>query len=520
MTRKLRNGLIVIPLLLLLLFIGFFALQWQAKNMVADFLVRKVPSHLVLAYRDMKVNIFKGNITLDHVSLEIRNRDTQMTHTTFSAERLRLEGLGYWQLHFNNTVALKHLVLEQPVLNYYPYKYIPIKKASSMGVVNLLKSIEVDKIDIQEGSFNLMKEATDSIQVSIASYNFTLFGGRTDSQLVTKKIPLEYDGYQMEANDMFADLGEFERLKIKHLLASKKQLQIRNVHLISKYGKDELSQHTKLERDYVDLQIPEVMIKEIDFGYELDRFGIAVGAVQIDGPKAEIYRDKRLPDDMRYQPLYSTLLRDLPLLVKVEVVDIQNGYLAYSEKIDGDQEAGSIYFENVDANLINISNHKDAQNTQISVEAKLMGESDFGLRCEFDVNQDTDAFVASGVLKNFEAVKLNSFLEPNLRARAKGSVQEMYFTFSGNSDRAEGDMKMKYKDFKFTILDRERHSVNKLLTVVGNIFVNDGSKTDIDGFRYGHMQVERETNKSFYNYLWMNVRDGMVSTLTGNGKKE
>ncbi|MDB4293235.1 hypothetical protein N9954_07470, partial [Maribacter sp.] len=96
----------------------------------------------------------------------------------------------------------------------------------------------------------------------------------------------------------------------------------------------------------------------------------------------------------------------------------------------------------------------------------------------------------------------------------------MYFTISGNAVSSQGDMKMKYQDFKFDVLDKDRLKVNKVLTAIGNIFINDGSKTDANGYRYGNMEVERETNKSFYNYLWLNVRDGMVNTLTGNGKKE
>ncbi len=510
----------IIPLLILLVFITIFVLQWKAKGVVEDFLARKIPSHLVLAYQDIGVNIFTGNIHLYHVSLEIQNRDTLMTHTKISSDGVVLEGLGYWQLLFNNTITLNHLVLEKPLLNYYPYKYIPRKKAASRGVVNLLKSIAVDKIDIQEGGFNLMKEASDSLQVSIAAYNFTLFGGRTDSVLIAKKIPLEYKSYDLVAKDIYADLGEFERLKINQIKASEQQLSAHDVYLATKYNKDELSHHTNLERDHVQLQIPKIMVREIDFGFDFDRFGIAVGAVIIDRPKAEIYRDKLLPDDMDIKPLYSKLLRDLPLAVAVDSVVVQNGYIAYSEKIEQGQEAGSIYFENLDANLLNITNHKDAKKTQVSATAMLMGEADFDLQCEFDVNQTSDAFVASGVLKNLQASRLNSFLGPNLRARAKGSVQEMYFTLSGNADRSIGDMKMKYKDFKFTILDKDRHNVNKLLTFVGNILVNDGSKTDAEGYRYGQMQVEREPNKSFYNYLWLNVRDGMVSTLTGNGKKE
>src|SRR5690606_31691619 len=112
------------------------------------------------------------------------------------------------------------------------------------------------------------------------------------------------------------------------------------------------------------------------------------------------------------------------------------------------------------------------------------------------------------------------FFEPNLHIQVEGTINQMYYTFSGNNVMSKGDIKMKYEDFKFNILDKDRLKINKLLTAIGNIFLNDGSKTDPNGFRYGNMEVERQTNKSFYNYLWLNIREGMLNTITGNGKKE
>lgn len=81
-------------------------------------------------------------------------------------------------------------------------------------------------------------------------------------------------------------------------------------------------------------------------------------------------------------------------------------------------------------------------------------------------------------------------------------------------------MKMKYDDFKFNILRKKSSKVNKFLTAIGNIFIKDGDKnTNPEGFRYGDIEAERDPTKSFFNYLWINVKSGVISTLTGNGEK-
>ncbi|RKN78727.1 AsmA family protein [Ulvibacterium marinum] len=504
------------------IFLGMFLFlaQWGAKYAVKDFLARKTPPHLELNYTDLSVSAFSGTIDFDGLSLEVKNRDSLQVHTFLKSESLELEGLSYLQLLFNNTISLDAVVLQQPKLKYYPYNYFPTKKAKSKGVVSLLKTISIEKLDIKDGSFHIMKDAPDSLQVSITNYDFTFYGGITDPKLITQKIPLEYDSYDLSATEIFADLGKYETLKVANLTTSENEFQLNDVNLSSKYGKEELSKHLTIERDYVQLQIPEVKLGNLAFGFEKNRFEIAAKSLKFKRPTVEIYRDKLVADDMRIKPLYGKLLRDMPLTIAVDQLKIENGLLTYEEKVDEQQEAGKLSFEELNAELNYISNREDAKDINIAATTKLMGQADFKLDWRFNANDNADAFTVSGVLLNLKATELNPFLEPNLRTRAKGSVDEMYFTVSGNSFSSQGDMKMKYHDFKFNVLDKDRLKINKVLTVIGNIFVNDGSKTEADGFRYGTMEVQRESNKSFYNYLWLNIRDGMISTLTGNGKKE
>ena len=270
----------------------------------------------------------------------------------------------------------------------------------------------------------------------------------------------------------------------------------------------------------MNLKIPQVKLLNLDFGFEESRFAITTTSLTFEQPKVELYRDKLVADDMSFKPLYGKLLRELPIIISVDKLDIENGHLVYEEKIDQAQEAGRLFFEDLNAELNGISNRKDAKNIEVIANAKLMGEAKLKLDWSFDVNDKADRFVASGALLNLQASQLNPFLEPNLQARAKGSIQEMYFTINGNSTFSQGEMKMRYQDFKFNILKKDRLKINKVLTSIGSLFVNDGSKDDAAGYRYGKFEVERETNTSFYNYLWMNVRDGMINTLTGKGEKE
>ena len=236
-------------------------------------------------------------------------------------------------------------------------------------------------------------------------------------------------------------------------------------------------------------------------------------------PSLKLYRDKTIADDLNIKSMYSKKLRELPFDLSLHHLKITEGYISYAENVDTIDEAGELFFNDVNADLTNLTNRSNkGGNTAISTTSNFMGKAPMDLSIRFDVGNKNDVFLTSGQFKNFNAEIANTFFESNLNAKAEGIIEEVYFTFNGNNLKSKGDLKMKYKEFKFEILDK-KNRVNKLLSAIGNLFVNDGSKTDQDGYRYGEIDVERDKTKSFFNYLWINVQDGLVSTLTGKGEK-
>ena len=174
----------------------------------------------------------------------------------------------------------------------------------------------------------------------------------------------------------------------------------------------------------------------------------------------------------------------------------------------------------VNASIKNLSNtNQNDKKTKISANSNFMAKVPMSLDISFDVTNKEDVFLASGQFENFNAQIVNDFFESNLNAKAEGEIEQIYFTFYGNKMDSKGDLKMKYKDFRFEILNQNK-GVNEFLSAIGNLFVNSGSKTDQDGFRHGKIDVKRNSNKSFFNYLWINVESGLISTLTGDGEKE
>ena len=514
---KIYIGLLLCGLIAIL---ALIIVQIKAKTVVANFLSAKIPSHLHLTYENMEVNVLTGTIDIDEVRFKLSNRDTTLVHTEIKSEKLLVEGIQYVQFLFNNTLAARTIELRHPEMLYYQSRKIPQQDSTSQGVVNLLKTIKVDKLAITDGSFYMFGQSDDSVQLSTRNINFNLFDAKTDPEIIRHKMPLLYGGYTFSADSIALDLGKYEMLNVANLMVDNDAIAITELQLHTKYKKEKLSKILRKEHDHVTLEIPEITIDKIDFGFLKNRFFVSATNADIIDLSLTIYRDKTLPDNSVIKDYYSRSLRQLPFDIDIAQVALINANVTYEELVDVKAVAGKIHFTNLDGSGTNLTNHsKNDKLTQFSLTSEFMGSSLVEMEWSFDVNDLNDAFTASGSISRFESKSANSFLRPILNIETEGDIEQLYFTIYGNAKRSQGDMKMNYDNFRFKILKKDKSGVNKLLTAIGNIFINDGSNSDSQGFRYGKIDVERDPTKSVFNYLWLNIEDGIIDTMAGDGKK-
>lgn len=519
--NKKERVVIVVIILSSFFILSLIFLQLRAKSTVESFLEKKFPSHLTLNYDELDVNLITGDIKFSNVDLKIRDRDTTLNHTLIKINNVLIDRLSYWHFFLRNTIKAKRVLVESPYASYYPSKTFREKSQQAKGVVNLLKKISIGKIKISNGSFDMGNQQNDSIRVRVRKMNFSLLNGKTDPKIIQRKIPITYDSYNFSSKDLFVDLGLFETVNVEALMITETNAKLTNLVLQSKYSKAELSKMLRKERDHIDLKVPEFSLSKIDFGYQNNRFFFASKIGRGSGLNLNIYRDKLMPDDPSHKEMYSSVLRELPFNLKIDSVALIDSEFRYEENAKSDSKAGSLYLEGASLKLQNLCNtYSKGNQTSAQIAGKLMGVAPINVSYSFDMNDKNDSFKVATTLFGLNGKEINTFLRPNVNVQIKGKVNELYFTAFGNSRAAKGDMKMKYEDLEFQILKKDKLSINKLLSAIGNLFINDGSDADAQGYRYGNIDVERDPSKSIFNYFWACTQDGIISTLTGDGEKE
>ena len=496
--------------IIILLILATVAAQIVFSNKVKTALREKVPETLNLTYSDLSTNVLLGKISLSDVT---GNNPDQ--NIDFQAKSVTVSGLAYIPLLQHGDITIEELSLEAPEMIYQQIAKDTTTKKEDNPPSN---TYTVNNFSIQNGRFHLLNKTGDST-ATIEGIDFTLSDITFNKETAKESIPFSYGTYGLNTQHGYYDMSPLEIIQFEQMQLTPDAGGFKQFVLRTKYSKTELSRRLTVEHDHYNLKVNDIALKDWDFGFKKNEPYLHLGELQLQNPVFHVYRDKLLPDDTSHKKLYNQALRDLEMDLQVDSIQISKGLITYQERLEADVKPEDLRFADIEATVNNLHT-KGEGDVVTDIKAKLMNDGPFTLEWSFDPQNKANQFLVQGSLSNFQSQSINPFLKTNLNAEVTGTIQQMYFTISGNELESQGDIKMKYDDFEFTVLKKDGLGVNKILTAVVNLFTKNGDKTDEDGFRHGDFKVERNQDKSFFNYLWINLQEGLVDTMMGRGKKK
>ncbi len=511
-----KNHLIIVVItIVFLMVLAFFLIKVWLNITVEKKLNTGLPENLHIEYSDLHIEWLKGNASIQNPIIHSYSKDS-LYYTKIKLEKISISGFDYFSYFTKKEIHISNITLKEPTIYEYsnPRNNNVCKKIIKKPEFS---SFTVDELTVQNGEVYWYERPTNTLKLNIKKLNIKIIGLGTDHHFLLKKIPFYYRDINASFKESNFALNEFENLTIDSLNFDKKNVLFKKIEIKNKYNKHVLSNKLYKERDHISLSIPILELYNYQYSNNEISLFFTADSSKITQPVLELYRDKLVLDNETYKPLYGKMLQQLNFNIDIPKIRITDGFVGYEELVNPQTEPGRIYFDNINM-WMSLSNLKRKNETiKVTSKASFMGETDVTL--DFKTNATYNNFTVSGNFKNFTTKSINSFLENNLRSRAKGKVIEAFFTISGNDKRSIGDIKMKYQDFEFVILKKDSLKINKTLTAIANLFVNDGSKTDDNGYRFGKIKVERDQTKSFFNFLWISIRNGLKDVVSGNGKK-
>ena len=125
------------------------------------------------------------------------------------------------------------------------------------------------------------------------------------------------------------------------------------------------------------------------------------------------------------------------------------------------------------------------------------------------MNKSED-FRIKGYIKNLSMQNMDPFLRPYLKVSAEGNFDQVNFNIKGNDKISNGDFDITYNNLKVN-LHKDDGSKRKALSAIANVVVSKNKQgntktAEIKG-------IERDQQKSFFNFFLANLLDGLKQTL-------
>ena len=514
MGNRSKNLLKVLAIIIIVAISSVFIAQNIIESKIENQLTSKLPKNISLTYGELDFNIFDGSLKIDQITLVNLGETSESKNISATLKELKVNNLDYWSYLKHDKIYIDLVQLSSPSVSYYHNPEITEENYTDSNLINLKKELSIDAIEIKNSSISIYNAATDSLLLDIQKGDLSITDFIFNDDTKQQKTPIGYSYYELNCQDIFYGLGDYENLTIKNARITQDAYQLDNLKLITKYPIDAYDKMLTEERDHYKLAIDSIIISNPILTLDSIK-SFESSKIVLYQPNFEVYRNKLLADDFTVKPMFSQQLRDLKFNMNINQVMLENGFIQYTEKVKVDRPPGLLMFSDFNATINNVSNtYKSPDKTTIKVDALFMDHAPFKHTMAFDVNDESDNFLFKAEIDDLNSVKLNAFTVANLNLKTEGKLDKTYFTISGNSVQSQIDLRARFHKFDVIVLKNDGREENKIISGVINIFVKKNS-SDKDGFKEGHTQnIQRDRTKSVFNFIWISTRAGLIKAMT------
>ena len=370
--------------------------------------------------------------------------------------------------------------------------------------------------DTAGGTFDIQRVSLIVDELRIDSSNFAFHEKRLAKDIILKlhdKELITSDSlYLLKANDIT-------------YYYSKDKLVVDSFEVVPRFDRKIFFERVGTQTDLFQMKFESATAEGIDLISIIENKELEIKKVTLNKFHLMDHRDKhyaRIENDFKKLPKQA--LFNLPFSISLDTVQLNDSFILYGEYVDKSPEPGEIYFTNFNASIYNVSNFikKDQRynSMQASINSDIMDKAKMNVNITMPLAEDDDAFWFSGHVEETNLTHFNSMTE-NLFGisivRGRGGVDIPLITLNDSSSK--GSLYFKYKKLKLAMYNRNKAKMNRGLgsglvdLLMNGILVKSNNPTFLGKTRTGDVYSERNTERSFFNYLWKSTMSGLMATM-------
>ena len=511
-----KRVLLPILILLICLTISWVIIKkYYLTDMVHARIEKSIDEHIEndfqFTFDDFKINLISGKAKLNGVNLLLFNQADTVGY--FKGDIL-IEVKSWRNIIFDDEKLIRNIVLKKAAL-YYAKDY-PLIIKNKNGKDN--QQVEISNVSAT-GKLHLADKHTEQSGQLTTNFDInTALNYNSKHEFSVDKIIKQVTTFEISKFHYYLPDG-FHQLIITEIAFTKfDDITLKQVIINPIDSKKAFALKKKVATSFVSASIDSIQLR--DFDRQIDKH-IFIDEIQLFQPNIDVFKDKNYPDNQEYMAILVDLLQELETPVYVRTMELNSMFIKYTELANEAKEAGALFFSEANATISNITNVKDSLqlsgNMLIEAEAKFYGKGILKTSMHYDMLSSSGQFGVKGSLSSMNLVKVNAILSKLVPVKIKsGQLDNLRFNFSGTRSHSEGEMQFEYTDLNMELLEIsywDSRFTRNLLSSLGNRLLRNSNPSRNGTFKIGEINQDRDTTKSIFNYWWINLKSGFLSTL-------
>ena len=494
--------------MLCLIIAGYHLTNYFAHSKLTEFLNNDGKS-LIQNFENLKINIWKGQLQANNI--EIKWPYTERNANRIKLNSVEIRGINFYKIWKENKIVIDYLEISDSEIHLIPQNNATDTTSIQQKKSNNLPSVSIDRISIVNASLSKYNK-NEELQTDLKLVDFKSYNLKLENWLEPYTWFSSLSSYELKLENIYHKATKWEIIEFEEVLLTNEFYQIKNLSFYTELSKEAYNAQLSQERDHYSVIIPEVIASPFEWNKHNDRHRLFTDSIVFSKPTLQIYRDKLLPDDTSYKPLFSQLLRDLNFDIHTNQLKINEGNIVYTERVKEENSGGSVYFSHFNATIKDAGNFKEInakKELQIEVETAFMETAKLTANWRFNPQDIDDAFHFQAKISQLDATQANLFTEPNLFVKMEGRIDELFLNINGNKKASVSDIAISYHELKIELLNKKDKSKRKIISAIANIFLKKDSDKNGKELKEERFEVTRDQTKSIFNFLWQNTLEGL-----------
>jgi hypothetical protein len=463
------------------------------------------------------LDLFAGTISMSNIKINSESSEK------FEAEmaEFSVEGISLWHYLFNDSIAIDLIYIDS--LEIMMSQSFSLPSDTTQKKKNP-KAIGIDSIAVHHSNLTyLLKNGGLTVSNMSVESNGIFIAPQADPKISGIKVNLD-SAYFILPDSLY-------QLTVKSLDYSlEKEKLTFTTSMETLNSKSGVAEKSGKEKDWMKIAPFNTEVTGLDIKQAILSKRLMARNITITGPEVEIYRDKRYADPSKEKQLPYQTFQALPLDVSIDSLQIQNGDVSYTERVENTTQPGTIHFKNMQVSLGNITNMEQVMDStgrlaKMQAQADIMGASQLNVYWTFPLDSAAGPHTVYGRMGSMDLTKYNPMMMYTAYAQIKSGNQEsLEFNFSYDSYNSSGTMSFAYTDLKIeTYGDYPSEGGglgSEIKSFLANTIIQNKNLPSNNSFRKGDIDYERNSQKSLFNYWWKSLLTGFKSSVGLSSQKK